>query len=100
MPATAQVLGFGLPPALRHAVGRYQERRARTAADRQLARRLDAALAAAPDGTSGLAAYVHNGAISLYGTVPTDAAREAVLSLAAAQPGVRRIVDHLAVADA
>ena len=100
MSATAQVLGSGLPLRLRHVVDRFQERRARTAADRSLARRLHAALAAGTTGAAGLALYVHNGAISLYGTVPTDTVREALMALAAAQPGARRIVDHLVVADA
>jgi osmotically-inducible protein OsmY len=98
--ATAQVLGYGLPPALRAVVDRFQERRARTATDRSLARRLHAALVQDRTGASGLALYVHNGAVSIYGTVPSETVREAVLTVAAAQPGVRRIVDHLHTADA
>lgn len=97
MSATAQVLGHGLPPALRHLVDRFQHRRALTASDRSLARRLLSALAAGRTGASGLALYVHNGAVSVYGSVPTEAVREAVLALAAEPPGVRRIVDHLSV---
>ena len=100
VPATAQVLGYGLPPALRAVVDRFQERRARTATDRSLARRLHAALLQDRTGASGLALYVHNGAVSVYGTVSDEAAREGVLSVLAAQPGVRRIVDHLHTADA
>ena len=100
MSATAQVLGSGLPLRLRHVVDRFQERRARTAADRSLARRLGAALDTGTVGAGGLALYVHNGAVSLYGTVSADATREALIAIAAAQPGVRRIVDHLVVADA
>lgn len=100
MSATAQVLGTGLPPALRHVVERFQQRRALTAGDRSLGRRLHAALADGRTGASGLTLYVHHGAVSVYGTVPTEALREAVLALAAAQPGVRRIVDHLVTGDA
>lgn len=100
MHATAQVLGHGLPPALRHVVERFQHRRARTASDRSLARRLQAALASGRTGASGLALYVHNGAVSVYGIVSAESVREAVLALAAEQPGVRRIVDHLSVVDA
>lgn len=100
MSATAQTLGYGLPPALRLVVDRFQERRARTATDRSLARRLHAALVGGATGAAGLALYVHNGAVSIYGTVPTEAVREAVVTCAAAQPGVRRIVDHLHTGDA
>lgn len=99
MSATAQVLGFNLPPAFRHVVAQFQHRRALTAADRSLAKRLHAALAPSPD-ASGLALYVHHGAVSVYGTVPTEATRDAILAVAAEQPGVRRIVDHLVLTEA
>jgi hypothetical protein len=77
-----------------------QERRARTAADRELARRLHAAVGASKLETGGLSFYVHDGAIAVYGQVRTDAVREAVLSLAAEQPGARLVVDHLRLAEA
>lgn len=95
----AQVLGYGLPPSVRLVVDRFQERRARTTTDRSLAGRLHAAMAPSDIGGVGLALYVHNGAVSVYGTLPSDSAREALLALAAAQPGVRRIVDHTGLAD-
>ena len=98
MSATAQVLGFGLPPAVRAVVEQVLQRRARTATDRSLARRLHAALDGAR--ADGLALYVHNGAVSVYGTVAGEAARDALLTVVAGQPGVRRIVDHLATGDA
>lgn len=100
MPATVQVLGTGLPPSLRALVAGFQSRRSRTTTDRSLARRLHAAIGASGLPPCGLSAYVHDGAISLYGGVPDEATREGYVALAAAQPGVRRIVDHLRVADA
>ena len=96
--ATAQVLGFGLPAPVRALLGAVQHRRTLTAGDRSLARRVHAAIGKGPAG--GLSLYVHSGAVSVYGTVSDDAAREGVLAVLAAQPGVRRIVDHLALADA
>ena len=48
----------------------------------------------------GLTIYVHDGAVSLYGTVATAAVREQVLALVTHIPGVRRIVDHLRLGDA
>ena len=45
----------------------------------------------------GLAIYVHNGAVSVYGDVPDEDTRDALLTVATSQPGVRRIVDHLVV---
>ena len=93
---SAQVLGYGLPPTLQALVERHQTHRVRTAADRSLALRLKATLPA--EGvTDGLSVYIHDGAVSLYGTVATATARESVVSAAAATPGVRRIVDHLRV---
>ena len=97
---SAAVQTLSLPPAVRRAVDRFQQRRALTAADRSLARRLQAALADGRTGADGLALYVHNGAVSVYGTVPTETVRTAVLDVAAAQPGVRRIVDHVVLAEA
>ena len=97
---SSQVLGYGLPPALRVLVDRHQANRAKTTADRSLARRLKDGIAALEAPVAGLAFYVHDGAISIYGTVPTPAAREALIGLASGLPGVRRIVDHLQLADA
>ena len=100
MPASAQVLGYGLPPALRALVDRHQAARAKTTADKSLTRRLRDGVRASDVKVKGLAFYVHDGAISLYGTVPDAAAREALLAIVTRLPGVRRIVDHLRLGDA
>lgn len=97
MPVHTPTLGPALPPVLRALVERHQERRAKTTADKSLARRLMAAVRAADVPVSGIALYVHDGAVSIYGTVADGAEREALLGVASAQPGVRRIVDHLHV---
>lgn len=95
--ANAQVLGYGLPPSLRALVERHQAARAKTTADKSLARRLRDGVKAAGLEVTGLTVYVHDGAVSLYGTVPTAHAREALLHVVTHLPGVRRIVDHLRV---
>ena len=97
MPASSHALGYGLPPSLRALVERHQQRRAKTSADKSVARRLRQGIRSAGLSASGLAIYVHDGAISLYGTVHDEAAREALLGVASSQPGVRRIVDHLRI---
>lgn len=89
-----------LPPALRAAVEAHNDRRAKTSADRSLARRLQDGIAGAGLDAGGLALYVHDGAVSVYGTVADAAAREALLTAVTAQPGVRRVVDHLRFAEA
>lgn len=81
-------------------VERHQQRRTKTTSDKSLARRLRVGIQAATVSVSGIAVYVHDGAVSLYGTVPDEAAREALLRVASAQPGVRRIVDHLRMGEA
>ena len=95
-----QLLGAGLPPSLRQLLDRRQERRTQTTADRSLARRLRDGLKTAGVTATGLAFYVHDGTVSVYGEVRDAGVREGVLSVAAAQPGVRRILDHLQIADA
>lgn len=72
-----------------------QERRARTAADRELARRIQFAVDNAQIEGGGLSFYVHEGSVAVYGAIRTEALRERVLGLVAEQPGVRRIQDHL-----
>ncbi len=99
MSASVQVLGSGLPPALRGLIDRHQISRSKTTADRSLARRLHDGIDAASLDVGGLAVYVHDGAVSLYGTVAEASVREDVLALASRTPGVRRIVDHLQLAD-
>ena len=100
MSVNSQILGYGLPPALRALVDRHQTHRARTTADRSLARRLRDSVRQSGVTVAGLAFYVHEGAISIYGAVADAPTREAVVTLAASQPGVRRIVDHLRIGDA
>ncbi len=100
MSAQSQILGYGLPPALQSLVDRHQSHRARTTADRSLARRLRDGVRQSGVDVKGLAFYVHDGAVSIYGAVADRPAREAVVTLAASQPGVRRIVDHLSIGDA
>lgn len=87
--------GNGLPPALRALIERHQQNRAKTTADQSIARRLRDGVRQSGVEVSGLAFYVHDGAVSIYGTVPDQAARDRLLAAAAGQPGVRRIVDHL-----
>ena len=100
VPVHSQVLGDGLPAALRSLVDRHQANRAKTTADRSLARRLHDGVRQSGVAVGGLAFYVHDGAISVYGSVPDAAARDAVVAVAAGLPGVRRIVDHLRLAEA
>jgi len=98
--ASAQVLGYGLPPALRALVDRHQAARAKTTADQSVARRIRDGVRSGGLAVKGLTVYVHDGAVSLYGTLPSATAREDVLGLVSRVPGVRRIVDHLRIADA
>ncbi|MEM1116052.1 MAG: BON domain-containing protein [Bacteroidota bacterium] len=97
MSASTRPLGNALPSSLRSLLERHQQRRAKTTVDKSSARRLREGVRRAGLSASGLSVYVHDGAISLYGTVPDEATREALLGVASAQPGVRRIVDHLRV---
>ena len=100
MSVSAQVLGYGLPPEIRALVDRHQAARAKTTSDLSLARRLRDSVRASDLTVKGLTVYVHDGAVSLYGTVPGGADRERVLTIVSTIPGVRRIVDHLRLADA
>ncbi len=100
MSVSAQVLGYGLPPAIRALVDRHQAARAQTTADQSLARRLHDGVKTSGVAVHGLTVYVHDGAVSLYGTVASGAVREDLLALVTRVPGVRRIVDHLRMASA
>ena len=100
MSVRSQILGVGLPPALRVLVDRHQALRARTTADRSLARRLRDGVRPLGAAAAGLSFYVHDGAVSVYGTVGDASAREVVIALASGLPGARRIVDHLQIGDA
>jgi len=91
---------LALTPRLRALVQTLQDRRARTVADRELARRLHAVVGGSGLAVNGLSLFVHDGAISIYGPVRDEATRESVLTLAAEQPGARRVVDHLRIAEA
>ena len=92
------ISAYGLPGPLRALIERFQDRRARTTADRSLALRLKDALTREGTDLRGLSFYVDHGAVAVYGSVPGPAAREALLGLVAKQPGVTRIVDHLRIA--
>ncbi|MDX1419700.1 MAG: hypothetical protein R3181_07010 [Rubricoccaceae bacterium] len=85
-----------LPPRLQGLLQTMQERKARTHADRELARRILFAVENAPlDDLRGLSIYVHDGSVAVYGQIPFEALRERVLGLVVEQPGVRRLQDHL-----
>ena len=100
MSASASALGTRLPPALYEVVLGFQARRAKTTADKSLCRRIRDGIRQMEDPPSGLAFQIHDGAVSIYGVVPSAARREAILAVAATQPGVRRIVDHLSITGA
>ena len=100
MSATPQILGSGLPPSIRSLVEQRLSLRSRTTADKSLAKRLRAGIQNAGVGAVGVAFYVHDGAVSLYGTVASAEVREDLIAVASAQPGVRRIVDHVRLTDA
>ncbi|MEM6326567.1 MAG: BON domain-containing protein [Bacteroidota bacterium] len=100
MATSSPVSAYGLPAQLRATIERFQERRAKTTADRSLALRLKHAMTREEVTLADLAIYVNHGAVSVYGAVPDAASREALLALVARQPGVTRIVDHLRLADA
>ena len=89
-----------LPAALRPFVERVERLRARTSADARLARRLQSGVEASGLAVSGLAFYVHDGVVSVYGGVADGAAREAVMDVIVEPPGVQRVIDHLRVGDA
>lgn len=96
---SSPVSAYGLPAKLRATIERFQERRAKTTADKSLALRLKHAMTRENVALAGLAIYVNHGAVSVYGAVPDAAARESLLALVARQPGVTRIVDHLRLAE-
>ena len=100
MPARAQVLGHGLPPSLRRVLDAVQTRQAETTTDRSIVRRIKSELRRADATLHGLSFYVHSGAVSVYGTVGSPDARDAILTLVTSQPGVRRVVDHIELAGA
>jgi len=85
---------------LRTFLNSLQERRVRTAVDRELTRRIRAAVENSPLKISGVSIYVHDGSVDVYGTIENDARREDVLSLVAEQPGAKRITDHLILPEA
>ena len=92
--------GPRLPPALRSYVERAQQLRARTTADARLARVLRSEAEGAGLAVRGLAFYVHDGVVSIYGGVTSSEDREAVLDVVCEQPGVQRVIDHLRVGEA
>ncbi|MDX1438983.1 MAG: BON domain-containing protein [Rubricoccaceae bacterium] len=84
-----------LSPSLRNFLNRLQERKIRTSVDRELARRVRAAVEGTQIDVNGLSVYVHDGSIALYGSIKSESVRESLLSTIARQPGARRIADHL-----
>lgn len=100
MATSTPISAYGLTGPIRALVEGFQERRARTTADRSLALRLKDALAREPLDVHGLNVYVEHGAVSVFGSVRDSETRESLLALVARQPGVTRIVDHLRMADA
>ncbi|MEL6615816.1 MAG: BON domain-containing protein [Bacteroidota bacterium] len=100
MAHTHPVSAYGLTGPIRALIEGFQERRARTTADKSLALRLKHALDREPIEASGLSFYVEHGAVAVYGSIRVADTREAVLALVARQPGVTRIVDHLRMTDA
>lgn len=85
-----------LPPRLQGLLQSLQERKARTHADRDLARRIQFAVDnAGLEEVGGLSVYVHDASVAVYGQIATEALRERVLGVVAEQPGVQRLQDHL-----
>ena len=75
-------------------------RRDKTAADRQLSRRLFVTFERlGMVHTQGLHFYVFDGAVSVYGSVATPEVRDQVLAALTALPGVRQVTEHLQVAN-
>ena len=100
MSATSPAFGYTLPPFVQSLVDGFQERRARTTSDRSLCRRIQAEVGRMEPQPSGLTFQVHDAAVSVYGIVASPERQREVLAAAATQPGARRIVDHLTIADA
>ena len=97
-PVTSAALS--LPPALRALVDRTRQLRTRTTADARLAKALRDRVEAADLAVSGVAFYVTDGVVSLYGGVPNGDVREAVIDVVVEEPAVQRVVDHLRIGDA
>lgn len=73
-------------------------RRARTLADRRIARELrEAVNGKLPSDVNGLNFYVVGGAVSVYGRVASYAERERVMEAMSTVRGITRITDHLRV---
>ncbi len=75
-----------------------RERRARTALDRDIGKRVrDVMEGDLSPSVHGLHFYVFEGAVSVYGAVSTFADRDCVVTALAAVPGINQIADHLTV---
>ncbi len=86
---------------VRELLATLKTRRDRTEADRRIATHVYIAfekLGRTAD-VQGLHFYVFEGAVSVYGDVLTHEQRDRVLMDLAALPSVRRVADHLRVAD-
>ena len=85
---------------LRTFLNSLQENRVRTTVDRELTRRIRAAVENSALKINGVSIYVHDGSVDVYGTIERETKREDVLSLVAEQPGAKRITDHLNLTEA
>ena len=85
---------------LRTFLNSLQDNRVRTTVDRELTRRIRAAVENSALKINGVSIYVHDGSVDVYGTIESETKREDVLSLVAEQPGAKRITDHLNLPEA
>ena len=89
-----------LSPALRSLVDRTRRLRGRTSSDARLAARLRDGVEGQGLRVRGLAFYVHDGVVSIYGVASHDDVRESVIDAVVEQPGVQRVIDHLRIGEA
>ena len=97
MSSFTHVSAYGLTGPLRSLIESFQERRARTTADRSLAMRLQGVVQRDARWVTATNVFVNHGAVAVYGMVADAQKRDDLLNLIAGQPGVRRIVDHLQI---
>lgn len=97
---TSSSLRSSLPSSVLSLLDTAEQKRKKTENDRALARRLHDAVHNSPVSISKLNVYVHDGAVSLYGTIRDESVRNDLLQIVAAQPGLARVVDHLRLSDA
>ena len=100
MPSAVARAVSQLSPALRSLADRTRLLKSRTSDDARLAGRLREGVEASALRVAGLAFYVHDGVVSIYGGVANGADREAVIDVVVEQKGVQRVIDHLRIGDA